>query len=97
MKYTFGQVAQELIDLQNKKNTDYGGAYFENLDDEGLAAARLAIGNKWRRFKHLSMPGSEAQVKESLEDTLIDMAGYALMTVIWLREQSEEKNEIRNI
>ena len=53
-KYTFQHVAQQMIDLQDKKNKDYGNAYFENLDEENLAAARITIGNKGRRFKNLS-------------------------------------------
>ena len=53
-KYTFQHVAQQMTDLQDKKNKEYGNAYFENLDEENLAAARIAIGNKWRRFNNLS-------------------------------------------
>lgn len=85
MKYKFEDICNEMIELQERKDHDYGGAYYSNLDDEKLAAARLAIGNKWKRFKHLSIEGNN-QVKESLEDTLIDMACYAIMTIQWLRE-----------
>ena len=64
-KYTFQHVAQQMIDLQDKKNKDYGNAYFENLDEEDLAAARIAIGNKWRRFKNLSKQG-KAEIDETI-------------------------------
>lgn len=85
-KYTFQHVAQQMIDLQDKKNKDYGNAYFENLDEENLAAARIAIGNKWRRFNNLSKQ-DKAEIDEKLEDTLIDLAAYALMTAQWIKNK----------
>ena len=85
-KYTFQHVAQQMIDLQDKKNKDYGNAYFENLDEENLAAARIAIGNKWRRFNNLSKQ-DKAEIDEKLEDTLIDLAAYALMTEQWIKNK----------
>ena len=86
IKYTFQHVAQQMIDLQDKKNKDYGNAYFENLNEEDLAAARIAIGNKWRRFNNLSKQG-KAEIDEKLEDTLIDLAAYALMTAQWIKNK----------
>lgn len=83
---TFKEITDSIVELQSRKNQDYGNAYFDNLDDEDLAAARIAIGNKWRRFKHLSM-GDIQQVDEKIEDTLIDMAAYAIMTVQWLKNK----------
>ena len=85
-KYTFQHVAQQMIDLQDKKNKDYGNAYFENLNEENLAAARIAIGNKWRRFNNLSKQ-DKAEIDEKLEDTLIDLAAYALMTAQWIKNK----------
>lgn len=86
-KFTFQHVAQQMVDLQTKKNSDYGNAYYENLDEENLAAARIAIGNKWRRFKNISIKQENAQIDEKLEDTLIDLAAYALMTVQWIKNK----------
>ena len=89
---TFADVTQEMINLQSAKNHDYGGAYYENLDDEKLAAARIAIGNKWRRFKNISNI-QDRNVNEPLEDTLIDLASYAIMTVQWLRKHDISSNK----
>ena len=68
--------------MENK----YTFQHFENLDEEDLAAARIAIGNKWRRFKNLSKQG-KAEIDEKLEDTLIDLAAYALMTAQWIKNK----------
>lgn len=88
-KTSFAELAESMVKLQERKNQDYGSAYYDNLEDEGLGAARIAIGNKFRRFKHLSMPGTDPQVGEKLEDTLIDLAAYALMTAEWLKNKEE--------
>lgn len=85
----FKKITQQLTDTFIKKNHDYGNAFFEDLDDEGdFGPSRYAIGNKWRRFKQLSMTGT-AMVAESIEDTLLDMANYCIMSVIWLRKKRD--------
>ena len=44
--------------------------------------ARIRLGDKFSRFKTLSR-GSEQKVNdESIRDTLIDLANYAIMTVV---------------
>lgn len=76
-----------MVEVFKKKNHDYGNSFEESLNEEGLAASRIRIGDKWRRFKTLSK-GEKAQVNdESLRDTLLDMANYAIMTVMWLDKQ----------
>ena len=76
-----------MVEVFKKKNHDYGNSFEESLNEEGLAASRIRIGDKWRRFKTLSK-GEKAQVNdESLRDTLLYMANYAIMTVMWLDKQ----------
>ena len=44
---------------------------------------RIRLGDKFSRFKTLSRSGYEQQVKdESIRDTLIDLANYAIMTIV---------------
>lgn len=81
----------EMMDIYKKKNKDYGNSFVESCDEEGLAAARVRLGDKWNRFKTLTQKGEEGMVKdESIRDTLIDMANYAIMTVMWMDKNSEE-------
>lgn len=83
----FEDITKIMIDTFTKKNHDYGNSFEQSLDEEGLAASRIRIGDKWNRFKSLSK-GKKAQVSdESLRDTLLDMANYAIMTVMWLDKQ----------
>lgn len=80
----FRKITKEMCDTFRRKNHDYGNSFEQSLNDEGLAASRIRMGDKWNRFKSLSK-GEKAQVNdESIKDTLLDMANYAIMTVMWL-------------
>ena len=84
----FEDITKSMSSIYRKKNHDYGNSFEQSLNEEGLAASRIRMGDKWNRFKQLSK-GVQAQVNdESLRDTLIDMANYAIMTVMWLDKQN---------
>lgn len=83
----FEAITKKMHSIFRKKNHDYGNSFEQSLNEEGLAASRIRMGDKWNRFKQLSK-GAKAQVNdESLRDTLIDMAVYSIMTVMWLDKQ----------
>lgn len=89
----FEDITNKMIRIFKKKNHDYGNSFEQSLNEEGLAASRIRMGDKWNRFKTLSKPKTEAKVNdESLRDTLIDLANYAIMTVIWLDKQQHNSN-----
>lgn len=77
---SFKSICTELIELQNKKNKDYGNSFSENVSEFGMVAAIIPIANKTNRLKQLTK--QEAQIKtESVRDTLIDLACYAIMAL----------------
>lgn len=83
----FENITKNMLNIFKQKNHDYGNSFEQSLNEEGLAASRIRMGDKWNRFKQLSK-GAKAQVNdESLRDTLIDMANYIIMTVMWLDKQ----------
>jgi hypothetical protein len=46
------------------------------------------MSDKFNRFKSLMRCGSTARVEdEKIEDTLMDLAAYAIMTVEWIKKQ----------
>ena len=84
---TFEQLANQLIDTQKRKNADYGSSFDQTLDEFGLVASATRMSDKFNRFKSLMRCGSTAQVEdEKIEDTLMDLAAYALMTVEWIKK-----------
>lgn len=58
-----------------------------------MAMARIRLMDKLNRFKKLSRNPETAQVKdESIRDTLIDLANYAMMTVLEMDEEKARSN-----
>ncbi len=86
-------LCKELTETFVAKNADYGNSFHDEIEEFGLIVAAVALGNKYRRFKTLALNGNKAEVKaESIRDTLMDMANYAIMTVMEI-EMTELENE----
>lgn len=84
------QICDEINVLYAKKNHDYGESFHQTFVEEGLVMSRIRLGDKFSRFKTLSK-NAERQVKnETLRDTLIDMANYAIMTILEMEEEEHE-------
>lgn len=80
---SFKSITNNMNDLYERKNSDYGNAFDQSLDDYGLTAAAIRLNDKLNRFKSLiSKPCSQVK-DESIDDTLIDLANYAIMTILW--------------
>lgn len=79
-------ICMELNRIYEKKNHDYGDSFHQSYLEEGLAMARIRLGDKFSRFKTLSKGSGEQMVNdESIEDTLLDLANYAIMTVLEIK------------
>lgn len=92
---TFAQLATEMVQLQKRKNEDYGNAFGKSFARFGMVAPAVRLNDKLARFERLM--SREAKVNdESIKDTLIDLAAYALMTVeaIELQEAGQDEQII---
>lgn len=80
-------ICAELTTLYAKKNHDYGDSFAASFQEEGMTMPRIRLGDKFSRFKTLTKSESDQQVNdESVRDTLIDLANYAIMTIMELDE-----------
>lgn len=76
-----------LNEIYKQKNQAYGDSFHDTFVEEGLAMARIRLTDKLNRFKSLTRTNEKQKVTdESLEDTLLDLANYALMTILEIRE-----------
>lgn len=75
-------ICKEINALYAMKNHDYGDSFHQTFVEEGMAMARIRLGDKFSRFKTLSRGGEQKVNDESIRDTLIDLANYAIMTVV---------------
>lgn len=80
-------LCEKLNEIYEKKNHDYGDSFHETFLEEGFAMSRIRLSDKLSRFKTLSRDASMQKVQdESIRDTLMDLANYAIMTILELDE-----------
>ncbi|WP_289133060.1 nucleotide modification associated domain-containing protein [uncultured Bacteroides sp.] len=75
------EICEYLTALYEKKNHDYGDSFHQSFV-EGMAMPRIRLGDKFSRFKALTLNGDQQVKDESVRDTLLDLANYAIMTVM---------------
>ena len=80
------QICEKLNEIYQAKNRDYGNSFGEMYKKLGIISAITRIGDKYNRLVSLSTKSeSERRVKdETIKDTLMDLANYAIMTIIEL-------------
>lgn len=79
-------ICDELNQLYARKNHDYGDSFHQTFVEEGMAMPRIRLGDKFSRFKTLTQSGGQQVADESIRDTLLDLANYAIMTILEMEE-----------
>lgn len=87
----FRELQNRCFETFKQKNHDYDNSFDLSMDEEGFAAMRVRGGDKWNRFKKLSHNEKALVKDESITDTLLDLANYCLLTVMWV--EKNKKNE----
>lgn len=82
-------ICKELNALYEAKNADYGDSFHLTWVEEGYAMARIRLSDKLNRFKTLSKGNTQNVSNESIRDTLLDLANYAIMTVMEIDHKSD--------
>lgn len=82
-------ICDEINELYAKKNHDYGDSFAQSFREEGMAMVRIRLGDKFNRLKTLTRGGEQKVADESIRDTLIDLANYAIMTVLEMEGEKE--------
>ena len=82
-------ICQKLNSVYKAKNHDYGDSFGDTFKKLGIISAVTRLSDKMNRLMSLAV-AHDAQVKdEKIEDTLLDMANYAIMTLIELGYEPE--------
>lgn len=76
MKYT-----DKMKDLYLKKNHDYGDSVSKTFDEYGLTSFLVRMDDKMNRIKTLNKIQDAAVRGEKIEDTLLDLANYAILAL----------------
>lgn len=76
----YKKIVTETMNLCEKKNKDYGNATDESFKQFGDVSYQVRCFDKWSRINTLLKNG-KAEVSESLEDSLLDLANYLFLWV----------------
>ena len=80
----------EMLGIYKAKNKDYGDSFSESFEEFGLIAPVVRMNDKMNRIKSLTQSEGRQVKDESLRDSLVDLANYAMMTVVELDQQVED-------
>jgi hypothetical protein len=80
------EIMDELYDLMISKHTDYGPTNISKSPGGPINGLRVRMHDKMARINNLVDNGSDAQ-HEPLEDSFKDLANYAVIGMMVLREK----------
>lgn len=83
----FSEILQEMSEVHERKNADYGNNFHKRFKRWGFITALLRLSDKMERLENIYEKGQIEVKDESVEDTLLDLANYAVMTLVELRNE----------
>lgn len=84
------ELTAQLNWLYKVKNAKYGDSFGKKVRKRGLMSALDRMEDKWNRLENLIENNEDgSDTDESLEDTLIDLANYCLMTIMEINHAKE--------
>lgn len=85
----FKDITEEMNALYERKNHDYGNSFSETFRKLGIISAATRMLDKMNRIVSLVTKDKQKVNDESLRDTLIDIANYAVMTIMEIDKKKE--------
>ena len=102
-KDRFNEIVKEMVELHDKKNRDYaGGEYLSNFlmcERMGIPAWKgclIRLSDKLSRLMNIARTGEISVSDETIIDTLMDLAVYAIVTRILYENFKMDKVQKRN-
>ena len=84
----YGSLLDKLFTTYKAKNHDYSNAFSEMFDELGIDYAYGKLREKINRIKVLRKRPNMVE-NETLEDALLDTAGYAILTLVELKKRKK--------
>ncbi len=88
LNQAFAQVNDEVLEMFLKKHKDYGKGNILSIEELGIA---MRVVEKAERLKNLLIKqDSEGPVNESIEESWVDIATYAVIAILFRRGQFQK-------
>lgn len=86
-------ICTRLNGLYERKNHDYGDSFGKSFVEYGMSMPCIRLEDKLNRLKALTRADAEV-MDETIDDTLMDLANYAIMTLV---ERELDLVEIKHV
>lgn len=84
------EILEYLHELYVTKNSDYGNSVHDTFEKYGLTSFLVRLEDKLNRARTLTLnPKNQKVTDEKIEDTLLDLANYAILAVIELKNKKK--------
>ena len=97
LKYLFKEEQNKGVKLFEQKNKRYDAAFFKQCEEDGdLSSLTMRLGDKLSRLKSMVKNPDIDPLDESVKDTLVDIANYATMALVYLEvvERDEKAKKV---
>lgn len=82
-------ICNQLNAIYERKNHDYGDSFSKSFREYGMTMPCIRLEDKLNRLKALAKSGDARVDDESVRDTLLDLANYAIMTVLEMDSEGD--------
>ena len=86
----FSQLTAIMSNIYEQKNKKYGDSFSKTFKEYGGSVLCLRLDDKLSRIKSIILNNETETIDETLKDTFIDMANYAIMAVMELEENNNK-------
>lgn len=83
----FNELTKQISDTFAAKRKDYGQTTSETYDKFGPVSMLTRMHDKMGRLDNILVKQGKNNVGEKVEDTLLDLANYALITILEIRKR----------
>lgn len=84
------EICLEIHELYVLKNKKYGNSFSKTFEEYGPAMICIRLDDKLGRAKQILLHNQEDTEDERIQDTLMDLANYAIMGIIELEGEISE-------
>ena len=89
----FVSICKEMAELYDAKNWDYSDSFGKSFEEWGLPMSCIRLTDKLNRLISFGR-GQDMKVNdEGVKDTLMDLANYAIMTLVELNMAENKKED----
>lgn len=85
---SFADICASMVELHDMKNADYGDAFTKSMDIFGETYLLSRLHDKLQRLISINNKGAIRVTGETILDTLMDLACYAVMGIEYYQNRS---------